>query len=140
MQSFIEWYRPPHLWENNKDKKITLLTKKSRTIKSKRLIVKGSIKNKYISILIDLGSTHNLIDINVAKELNIFVYPVKNIIVSTIVDGHFGVLGQCHKVSLQIQYLKLQTICYMLPLKDVDMVLGAEWLSQLGTYATNFNE
>lgn len=29
---------------------------------------------------------------------------------------------------------------YTLPLKDVYMVLGAEWLSQLGTYATNLKE
>jgi len=140
MQSVIEQYHPPHLRENNKDKKITSLTKKSRTIKTKRLKVKGSIKNKYITILIDSRSTHNLTDINVAKELNLFVYPVKSLTVSTIIDGHVGVVGQCHKVSLQIQDLKLQTRCYTLPLKDVDMVLGAEWLSQLGTYATNLNE
>jgi len=65
---------------------------------------------------------------------------VKSLTVSTVIDGHMGVVGRCHKVSLQIQDLKLQTICYTLPLKDVHMVLGAEWLSQLGTYATNLNE
>lgn len=75
-----------------------------------------------------------------AKELNLFVYPVKSITILTIIDGHVVVIGQCHKVSLQIQELKLQTICYTLPLKYLDMVLGAEWLSQLGTYATNLKE
>jgi hypothetical protein len=36
--------------------------------------------------------------------------------------------------------LELQTGYYALPLCGIDMVLGAEWLVQLGTYATNLQE
>jgi len=80
---------------------------KSRTIETNLLKVIGSIKNKYITILINSGSTHNLVDTNVVKELNLFVYHVKSLTISSITDGHVEVVGQCHKVSLQIQDFKL---------------------------------
>jgi hypothetical protein len=64
------------------------------------LKLKGSIKNKNITILVDSGSTHNFVDINLAKQLNLFVYPVKDLIV-TIVDGQqVKGIGRCHKVSI----------------------------------------
>lgn len=35
------------------------------------LKLKGSIKNKDITILVDYGSTHNLVDIKIEKQLNL---------------------------------------------------------------------
>jgi hypothetical protein len=59
----------------------------------------------------------------------------------TTVDGQpIEGVGRCHKVSIHIQNLELQTGYYALPLCGMDMVLGAEWLMQLGTYATNLQE
>ena len=56
----------------------------------------------------------------------------------TTVDGQqVERIGQYHKVSIHIQNLELQTRYYTLPLSGMDMVLGAKWLMQLGTYATN---
>jgi hypothetical protein len=87
--------------------------------------IKGSIKNK---------------NINLSRLLNLFVYPVKNLIVA-IVDGQqVKQIGRYHKVSVQIQSLKLQMGCYAPPLNGMDMVLGEEWLMQMGTYATNLQE
>jgi hypothetical protein len=68
------------------------------------------------------------------------VYPTKDLTI-TIVDGQkVKGVGQCHKISIQIQELELQTRFYALPLNEMDMVLGAEWLMQLGTYTTNLEE
>ena len=39
------------------------------------LKIEGHIKKKKVIVLIDLGSTHNFIHCNVAKELNCFLYP-----------------------------------------------------------------
>jgi hypothetical protein len=55
-------------------------------VEPRTLKFKGSIKNKNITILVDSGSTHNFMDINLAKQLNLFVYPMKDLMV-TIVDG-----------------------------------------------------
>ena len=86
--------------------------------------------------MVDSRSTHNLIDINKAKELKVFVFPAKGLEASTIADQNITEVGKCHKVSLQIQTLHLQLNCIALPLKEVDMVLGTDWLASLGTYTT----
>ena len=61
------------------------------------------------------------------------MYPTLDLIVM-IVDGQkVKGVGKCHKVSIQNQELKLQTRFYALPLNEMAMVLGVEWLMQLGT-------
>ena len=40
-----------------------------------------------------------------------------------------------------MKYLEKQTrLCYALPLNIMDIVLGVEWLMQLGTYAMNLQQ
>jgi hypothetical protein len=46
-------------------------------IRPKTLQVKSHIKKRNITILIDFGSTHNFIDIDLAGKLNSFVYLIK---------------------------------------------------------------
>ena len=46
-------------------------------------------------------------------------------------------MGKCHKVSLHIQNLHLQLNCISLPLKEVGMVLDADYLASSRTYSTN---
>ena len=46
----------------------------TRISQPQTLKLKGHIKNNNVSILIDTGSTHNFININLAKIFNLFVY------------------------------------------------------------------
>ena len=138
----IERYIPPLLRThgNLKNEQFLFEVTKSRKSGPKRLHLTGTIKNKDITILVDSGSTHNLIDINKAKELILFVFPAKELKASTIVDQNVEEVEKCHQVSLQIQNLHLQLNCISLPLKEIDMVLGADWLASLGTYSTNLQK
>jgi hypothetical protein len=111
-----------------------------RKSQPKTLKLKGIIKSRNVMILVDSNSTHNCIDINVAKQLNLFVYPTKDLTVMVVNGQKVKGVGRCHKVLVQIQELELQTRFYALPLDEMDMVLGAEWLMQLGTYTTNLEE
>jgi hypothetical protein len=52
----------------------------------KTLNIKGYMKNKKVTILIDFGSTHNFINYKLAKDLNCCVYPTLEFKV-IIVDG-----------------------------------------------------
>jgi hypothetical protein len=104
------------------------------------LKLKGVIKDRNITILVDSGSTHNCIDIDVAKKLNYFIYPTRDLTIKVANGQRVKEVGKCHKISVQIQELELQTGFYALPLEGMDMVLGAEWLIQLGSYATNLEE
>jgi len=59
----------------------------------------------------------------------------------TIFDGQpINGIGRCHKVLIHLQQLDLQTGYYALPLYGMDMVLGVEWMMQLGTYTTTLQE
>jgi hypothetical protein len=49
-------------------------------------------------------------------------------------------VGRCCKISIQIQDLELQAGFYAPPLDEMDIVLGIEWLIQLGIYTTNLEE
>jgi len=50
------------------------------------LKLKGYIKKQSIIVMVDSGSTHNFVDVNVAKILNIFAYPVADLKVM-VADG-----------------------------------------------------
>ena len=93
----------------------------------KTLKLKGIIKNRNIMILVDSHSTHDCIGINFSKQLNLFVFPTKDLTVMSADEQKVKEVGRCHKVLVQIQKLELQTGLYTLLLDEMDTVLGAEW-------------
>jgi hypothetical protein len=52
-------------------------------------------------------------------------------------DKKIGNVGKFHKVKLQIQDFNLESKLYTVPLGGVDVVLGFQWLQNLGTYSFN---
>ena len=42
------------------------------------LKLKGHVKNNNVSIVIDISSTHNFINVNLAKIFNLFIFPIPN--------------------------------------------------------------
>jgi len=56
----------------------------TRKVKPHTLKLKGSLKGKDITILVDSRSTDNFVDINLKRQLNIFVYLIKDLMVTTI--------------------------------------------------------
>jgi hypothetical protein len=56
------------------------------------------VKNRNVIIIEDSSSTHNYIDIDVTKQLNLFVYPSKEL--KVMVNDGEKVKGPeiCHKV------------------------------------------
>jgi hypothetical protein len=101
------------------------------------LKLRGHVKKENVTILIDTGSTHNFIDINVARRLNLFVYPTADIRVMVADGKRIDGVGKCHKVKLQIEDYELESGFYTVPLGGVDIVLGVQWLQTLGTYSAN---
>jgi hypothetical protein len=46
-------------------------------------------------------------------------------------------IGKCHKVKLSINDYQLQSPMYAMEIGGVDVVLGAQWLSMVGTVGLN---
>jgi hypothetical protein len=104
------------------------------------LKIVGYIKKQKVTILIDLGRTHNFIDKRLAESLNCFVYPMINFPVLVANGGSIDYVGKCHNIKLTMREYNLQIPMYVIPIGGVDVVFGIEWLRKLGTISTNYNE
>jgi hypothetical protein len=107
---------------------------------SQTLKLKGHIKKDNVIVLIDTRSTHNFLDINVARNLKIFIYPVLDMKVMVADGKKIKNVRKCYKVKLQIQDFNLEIELYTIPLGGVDVVLGVQWLQTLGTYLVNHQD
>jgi len=112
----------------------------TRRLRPKTMKLKGLIRGRNVNIVVDSSSTHNCINIDLAKQLDICICLVKDLTTSIATGKKFEEIGEFHKVSIHIQELHLQIDLFSLPLKEMDVVLGAKWLIQLGSYATNLEE
>ena len=101
---------------------------------------KGHIKNNNITVVIDSGSTHNFVNVNLAKVFNLFIRLVPNMKVMVADGKKIDNVGKCHKVKLQMQEYNLESNFFAVPIGGVDVVLGIQWLQTLGTYSANHQE
>ena len=95
--------------------------------------IKGHINNNNVTVLIDSGSTHNFVNVNLAKIFNLFIRPVPNMKVMVVDGKKIDNVGKCHKVKLQMQEYNLESDFLAVPLGGIDVVLGIQWLQTLGT-------
>ena len=88
------------------------------------LNIEGYIKKKKIIVLIDLGSTHNLIHCKIAKELNCFLYPTPKCQVMVANGGTINFSRKFHNIKLTIGEYVLNIPMISIPKGGVDVVLG----------------
>jgi hypothetical protein len=79
----------------------------------------GYIKHRKVIILVDSGSTHNLIHRCIAQETHCYIHVVNNFQIMIANGGSMKCGGHCEKVRLHI-------------------VLGADWLRNLGPILMDF--
>lgn len=101
------------------------------------LKLKGYIKKQCVIVMVDSRSTNNFVDVNVAKRLNTFAYPIADLKVMVVDGKQIDGVGKCHKVKLQLSDYAIESSFYTVPLGGVDVVLGVQWLRTLGTYSAN---
>ena len=99
--------------------------------------LRGHVKKENVTILTDTRSTHNYIDMNVSKRLNLFIYSTTDIRVVVSDGKKINGIGKCHKAKLQTDDYNTEFGFYTIPLGGVDIVLGIKWLLMLGTFFTN---
>ena len=100
----------------------------------------GFLKKQKVTVLIDSGSTHNFINQKLATRLNCFIYPAPEFQV-LIADGSIvSCSGKCHSIKLSMGDYQLDTPMYAISMGAVDIVLGVQWLTTLGTIKMNFQD
>jgi hypothetical protein len=104
------------------------------------LKVPGYVKKTRVTMLIDNGSSHKFIDTKIEKQLNMFIYPSSDLQVAIPWNQTTSCTGKCHKVKLHIKDYQLQAPMYSMEIGGVDVVLGAQWLSTIGTVGLNLQK
>jgi hypothetical protein len=102
------------------------------------LKIQGYIKKKKVTILIDLGSTHNFINYKLAKDLIFFVYPTPEFQVMIAYGGTIKFLGKCHSIKINMGEYFLDSPMISIQMGGVNVVLGVQWLQSLGIVAFDF--
>ena len=107
----------------------------------KTLRVVGLFRDKHkLHILVDSGSTHNFLDINVAKRLGCNIRQTCPLSVAVAGGRQLISVSECKGFTWMIGGETFVTDVMLLPLGGCDMVLGIQWLSTLGTIKCDFKE
>ena len=89
-------------------------------------------------VLIDSGSTHNFISTRMADRLRLPVVPTETFTVRVANGARLQCQGKFEKVPVLLQEIPFSLTLYSLPLADLDIVLGVQWLEMLGSVICNW--
>ncbi|KAD3336501.1 hypothetical protein E3N88_32020 [Mikania micrantha] len=102
--------------------------------------IKGSIGTKPLQILIDSGSTHNFLNLDLAIKMKC---PIKSVAALniTIADGNKMACNHlCEGFKWIMQGNWFVTDVMLVPLTNYDLVLGVQWLQTLDDIVWNFKD
>ncbi|XP_038904464.1 uncharacterized protein LOC120090832 [Benincasa hispida] len=98
-----------------------------RTIK-----VRGAIGDKDVVVLIDSGASHNFIDKELVSSLKLPQMPTTSYGIMLGIGTSVRTTGVCKGVILNLSNLTIINDLFPLPLGNIDVVLGVQWLMTLG--------
>ena len=107
-------------------------------ISPRTIRVKGRIGNHYVYILIDTGSTHNVIQEMIVHQLGLSIIPSKHFKVYIGNEDFLVCDNSCVEVKLCLQGHIFCMIFFILPIQGADVVLGIQWLELLGSVVTDY--
>ncbi|XP_038678483.1 uncharacterized protein LOC119979936 [Tripterygium wilfordii] len=102
--------------------------------------VVGYVGSMPLTILVDSGATHNFVDATIATQLEL---PVKSIGPTPVKVANGEKLQCCgliERLVVRCQGTNFPVSGYIVPLGGCDLVLGIEWLQELGNICWNFQE
>lgn len=111
----------------------------SGSISPKALKFTGLVNGLRVTILVDTGSTHNIMQPRIAHHLQLFQTPIKSFTVMVGNGEHMTCTTSCPNVPLWIQAHYFEIPCYLLPIEGADIVLGLAWLATLGHVIADFS-
>lgn len=108
----------------------------SLNLKTMRVV--GKIGNQPITILIDSGSTHNFLYPSILSKTSLHVLTNDKVKVKVANGDQIQSEGRIKNVPVAVQNMKFSTDMYLLMLAGCDVVLGVQWLQELGSILGNF--
>ncbi|KAL0423537.1 UNVERIFIED_CONTAM: Retrovirus-related Pol polyprotein from transposon [Sesamum radiatum] len=111
----------------------------SGSLGSRTLCLHGLVHEHSFSVLIDSGSSHNIIQPRVAAYLGLTVTPLSVFPVMVDNGASLHCSGVCHVVPLLLQSHLFQVPLFVILIYGADIVLGVQWLSTLGPFISEFS-
>ncbi|XP_058726191.1 uncharacterized protein LOC131597514 [Vicia villosa] len=105
----------------------------------KTLKFNGLINGLSVTVLIDTGSTHNILQPRIAQHLKLPTKPIPNFSVMVGNGSKLLCSGLCPAVPITLQNTVFSIPFHLLPIEGADVVLGMEWLRTLGPLITDFS-
>ncbi|KAL0303885.1 UNVERIFIED_CONTAM: Retrovirus-related Pol polyprotein from transposon.6 [Sesamum radiatum] len=103
------------------------------------LCLRGTIHELSVSVLIDSGSSHNIIQPRVAEFLGLTVSPLTSFSVLVGNEAALQCSGVCLTVPLLLQSHRFVVSLFVIPIYGADVVLGVQWLRTLGSFVSDFS-
>ncbi|XP_058755573.1 uncharacterized protein LOC131628770 [Vicia villosa] len=100
---------------------------------------KGKIHGLSVMVLVDTGSTHNIMQPRIAQHLNLHTTPINQFSVMVGNGSHLQCEGICSNVQILLQNKPFTLPFYLLPIEGADIVLGMAWLRTLGPIQADFS-
>ncbi|XP_058777144.1 uncharacterized protein LOC131651501 [Vicia villosa] len=111
----------------------------SGQLSPKTLKFKGILDGLSVTVLIDTGSTHNILQPRIAQHLKIPTKPIPNFSVMVGNGSQLNCSGICPEVPITLQQHLFFIPFYLLPIEGADVVLGMQWLRTLGPLLADFS-
>jgi hypothetical protein len=106
--------------------------------KTMRVAVK--IRSLEVVALIDSNLTHNFINDRTARLLQLLMVPT-NLFKVRVANGEkLSCQGRFEQVPINLQGISFLLTLYALPIADLDLVLGFQWLEILGLVTCNWKQ
>lgn len=105
----------------------------------KTLKFKGILDGLYAIVLIDTGSTHNILQPRIEHHLKILTKPIPNFSVMVGNGSQLNCSGLCPHVPITLQNHLFYIPFYLLPIEGENVVIGMEWLCTLGPLFAYFS-
>ena len=99
--------------------------------------VKVKIRPYEIIALIDSGSIHNFISTCLANLLKLPIIPTTAFPIKVANGEKLACQGKFEKIQILIRDILFSLTVYALPISGLDLVLGIQWLEELGTVECN---
>jgi len=97
-------------------------------------------QKKPMHILIDSGSTHNFLDVQVVKNYGCTIEQMQPLNVVVVDGSKISIYSMVKNFKWTIQHTTFTAYMLLLPLGCCDLVLGIEWLIQLSNIIWNFDK
>nr|KYP43838.1 Retrotransposable element Tf2 [Cajanus cajan] len=99
----------------------------------------GTIYGQRVIILVDTGSSHNIIQPRMVQYLNLHPVPTQPFKVMVGNGAYISCTTVCQEVPIQFQTHSFEVPLFVLPIEGADVVLGLAWLQTLGPVQADFS-